>query len=221
MTYLRTLFASLAFATVAACAVGHHQPATKIAQPEQIQPADKIKSIDRAKLRAKLAERRAAVVDRFLAYREARIYPVNALPGGGFRHVWLDDSGNLCAAATLISLDWGRDAAIRVGAANVEIKMADATGELADWILTSGLTRAEIVAIQLPGDNINNWRDNPQVEITRMHGVYMDVERQIRSLWDANLDLAVDALMKRPELARAMLDGKLAGPGRFAQQPVG
>jgi hypothetical protein len=215
MTNLRNLLASLFIASsLAACATGTTTHVTKPA-PGHIQ-------LDRAAVRAKLAARRQLVVSRFLAYREGRVYPVNNLPGGGLRHVWLDDFGNLCAAATLISGDWGREVAIAVGAKNREIKLADVkTGPVADWILTSGLTHHEIVAIQLPGDDVTRgFNRQPPEEIERMYNIYVDVERQLEGLWDESLDQAVDALMKRPELAREILNDRIAGPGPFAQ-PVG
>ncbi|MEO8701994.1 MAG: hypothetical protein ABI867_18255 [Kofleriaceae bacterium] len=216
MNRLKLLLASALLATsVAACA-----PA--LAHTSRVDPV-KVE-ISRAELRTKLAERRAATIKNFLAYRDARVYPVNLLPGGGFRHVWVDGNGNLCAAATLISKDWGRDATVRIGIPNVEIKMADATGDLANWILTSGLTRAEIVAIQVPG--WNGGRDvipidQFQLETERLYGIYFDVERQMKSLAEQNLDLAVDQLMKRPDLAREVLGGRVAGPGVYAKPPVG
>jgi len=215
MTNLRNLLASLFIASsLAACAAG---PTTHFQKP-----VPGYTQIDRAAVRAKLAARRQLVVSRFLAYREGRVYPVNNLPGGGLRHVWLDDYGNLCAAATLISADWGREVAIRVGASNREIKLADVkTGPVADWILTSGLTHHEIVAIQLPGDDVTRGMQiQPVEEIERMYNIYVDVERQLRGLWDESLEQAVDALMKRPELAREMLNDRIAGPGPFAL-PVG
>ena len=189
--------------------------------------------IDRAQVRARLADRRKLVIERFLAYREGRVYPINALPGGGFRHVWLDDQGNLCAAATLVSLDLGRDAAIRAAAGNTEIKMADArTGALNDWILTSGLTRHEIVAIQVPGWQARQPRPpierpapvDPQIaaraaEVQRLYQIYQDVERQLSVLATDSLDEATDALMKRPDLARALLADHPA-PVAFAKPPV-
>jgi hypothetical protein len=172
------------------------------------------RALDRAALRKKLAERRQLTFQRFVAYRDAQVYPINSY-GPGLRHVWIDETGNLCAAATLISGDWGRDAAARVGAQNRELRIADVTsGPVADWIATSGLTHGELVAIQLPGDDIN---DGPRpIEVQRMHTMYIDVERQLRSLWDENLDLAVDALLKRPALARAFLRGQAGGPGPYA-----
>ena len=49
-------------------------------------------------------------------------------------------------------------------------------------------------------------------EIQRLYALYIDVERQLTTLEDESLDLATDALMKRPELAKNLLAGKLPGP---------
>lgn len=67
----------------------------------------------------------------------------------------------------------------------------------------SGMTRAELVAIQLPGFDARI--QVRELEVTRMHQIYVDVERQIRSLWNDNLDLATDELMKHPKVARQLL----------------
>lgn len=222
MSRVRSLLASLALATAAAaCAPAVHSaaPTTPAAAPAAAPEAAPQVEIDRAALRAKLATRRAQTFARFLAYRDARVYPVNQLPGGGFRHVWVDAGGNLCAAATLVSQDWGREVALRIGADNVELRLADAEGELLDWVLTTGMTQAELVAIQVPGfagrrPELIQPRER---EIERLYQLYVDVERQVRSLWDKNLDLAVDALMKRPELAREVLAGRIASAGHYAR----
>jgi hypothetical protein len=204
---------------------------TSAVVPVNPKPVPVVVKLDRAQVRAKLAERRQEMFQRFLAYREGRIYPINELPGGGFRHVWVDNYGNLCAAATLISGDWGRDASAAVGIENVEIKVADVkSGPIEDWILLSGLAKHELVAIQVPG-----WQGNDPVivdpgplepsardqEITRLYQIYVDVERQLTSLWDESLDEATDALMQHPALARQLLRDEVAGPGRFAAPPVG
>lgn len=217
MTRLRLILAALSFSLTACAAATAAPPVTPHARVIDV---SKQTEIDRAALRAKLAERRAATVSNFLAYRDAMVYPINELPGGGFRHVWFDRNGNLCAAATLISKDWGRDAAIRVGLVDQEIKMADVkSGPVLEWLLTSGMTRAEIVAIQLPGDiYMPSARDQ---EVNRMYQIYVDVERQIRSLDATNLDLATDELIKHPALARELLQGHVAGAGKFARPPVG
>jgi len=180
-------------------------------------------AIDRAKLRDALEQRRKTSVVRFLAYREARVYPQNTYVDGP-RHVWLDAQGHLCAAATIISGDWGRAATENVAAENNFIALADVhDGPLYDWILTSGLTHSEIVAIQVEpiGDEPPEQpAPSPVVpapdDTQRLYTIYVDVERQLTQMWNEDLDAATDALMKRPELARRVLDGLAAAPGRFA-----
>ncbi|MCB9561407.1 MAG: hypothetical protein H6708_13455 [Kofleriaceae bacterium] len=173
-------------------------------------------SIDRAQLRSALAARRQQSLDRFLAYREGRVYPINTFDAG-LQHVWRDDAGHLCAAATLISADWGYEVAAAIGAENNFIRLADVhEGPLWDWVLTSGLTHQEVVAIQEPMMREPDVTTADPLEIARLYGIYTSVERQVRTMWDENLDAAVDALMARPDLARAMLDGHVAAPGRFA-----
>ena len=216
MNRLRLTIASLLFASVAAtgCVPSATAGSTRAPVTQQ--------AIDRAALRAKLAERRDLTIERFLAYREARVYPINDLRGSGMRHQWIDAQGHLCAAATLLSLDWGREATLLAGKKDYLIniggllafkKLANVTkGPIADWILTSGLTHHEIVAIQVPGSDMF---PAPQ-ESDRMYQIYVDVERQLSGLRNEALDEATDALMKRPELAREVLDGKVAGPGPYA-----
>jgi hypothetical protein len=63
--------------------------------------------------------------------------------------------------------------------------------------------------------------DPSEREVRRLFTIYQDVERQLGSLAEANLELAVDELMKRPALARALLSGRVAGPGKFSRPPVG
>ena len=72
-----------------------------------------------------------------------------------------------------------------------------------DWILTSGLTHHEIVAIQVPP--MGSTEEQRQVEAQRLFSIYTDVERVMRTMEDASLELATDALMKRPDLARKLL----------------
>src|SRR5688572_2379155 len=92
--------------------------------PVTVTVTSKKASIDRAKLRDVLAARREQSVSRFLAYRDAGVYPMNDYTPG-LQHVWIDGMGNLCAAATLISHDWGRAATAQVAAENNFIKLAD------------------------------------------------------------------------------------------------
>ena len=213
MSRLRFVIASLLLSSAVGCAAATAGTGSAPMKPVVVQPAKP--AIDRAALRAKLVERRAITMAHFLAYRENRVYPSNTL--GGTRHIWQDDSGNLCAAATLISYDWGRPSTENVGKENRQIALAKVTsGPLADWILTSGLTHHEIVAIQVPGSDM--FPDVQRVrspEIERLYGIYIDVERQLTGLSDESLDAATDALMKRPELARELLAGRVASAGKY------
>lgn len=215
MTRLRCLLSSLLVAASLSTACFASTP-TAPAKPVAAETSIRI---DRAQVRAKLAERRAVMIERFLAYREARVYPWNR---GVLttRHIWFDDLGNLCAAATLISYDWGRASTIKVGEADRGLQLAKVkTGEVADWIATSGLTHHEIVAIQAPAIGV----EDPMIrdaEIERLYALYTDVERQLRTLGDESLDLATDALVKRPDLARRLLAGKLPGAGKFTVEQV-
>jgi hypothetical protein len=228
MSRVRTFLASLALASsLVGCAVPHAEAkSAKPAPVAQIMIKPPVKDTLRQQVRAKLVERRKLTIERFLAYREARVYPINTNVGvPGAMHIWLDDFGNLCAAATIIAQDWGREASENVARENNNIALASLTdGELYNWILTSGMTQAEIVAIQAPGFAggggvpIDMPRENPRMaEITRLHQLYTDVERQIRSLDKHNLDLAVDELMKHPQLARELVAGRTATAGHFAK----
>jgi len=200
---LRLALVSLLFSAAAGCSAASAGAAAP-QKPIAIQPAQP--ALDRAAIRAKLAERRATNVEHFLAYREARVYPINTY--GGTQHVWQDKNGNLCAAATLISYDWGRASTENVGRENLHIALAKVkSGPLADWILTSGLTHHVGGAMPIV---------RPDPENQRLYTIYLDVERQLGGLADESLDEATDALMKRPDLARELLAGHVASAGRFA-----
>lgn len=226
MSRVRTFLASLALASsLVGCAVPHAEARSASAPVavSQIKIKPPVTDTLRQQVRAKLVERRKLTMSRFLEYREARVYPINSKTPGA-AHVWLDELGNLCAAATLIAYDWGREASENVARENNSIALASLTeGELYNWILTSGMTKAEIVAIQAPGFAGGGGWNGPQpelpdpriAEITRLHQLYTDVERQIRSLDKHNLDLAVDELMKHPQLARDLVAGKTASAGHF------
>jgi hypothetical protein len=174
-------------------------------------------AIERDRLRAELKLRRDQSIRQFQAYRDRMIYPINTF-APEITHVWRDATGRLCAAATLIAVDWGRDAAGRVADVDNFIKLADVhDGPLMDWILTSGLTQHEIVAIQEPMmPPPPKLAPAEQKEADRLHAIYTSVDRQLRDLYDENLDEATDALMKRPDLARKLLGGELPSAGVFA-----
>src|SRR5438132_1191946 len=97
------LFASLALvfslstSALAGAPASFAQPPAEADGPALRMPA---RSLDRATLRAKLAERRKLNLDRFRAYQAKSTFPQNTYIKGTV-NVWIDETGNLCAAATI------------------------------------------------------------------------------------------------------------------------
>lgn len=175
--------------------------------------------LDRAVVRTKLAANRAANLARFRAYQKAGVFPNNTY-GDSARNVWLDEDGHLCAAATIIKASGKADLVARTAEQNNFIRLVDVTqGPLFDWILTSGLTKAEIVAIQEIMMPVTEQPepDSPEPRIVdggmrkrenqRLLGVYRRVDASIVANQQRSLELAVDRLLANPVLARQLLDG--------------
>ncbi len=165
----------------------------------------------RAQVRAKLISARAANLQRFRAYQAKGTFPSNTFDARKL-NVWMDEAGNLCAAATIINAS-GQSALVqKVAEQNNFIRLADVRqGPLMDWILTSGLTQQEIAAIQEPFMPV--YREQPVVEPDlrsaenqRLMRKYKQVEAQIVRNQKKSLDIAVDRLMKNPALAAAFVN---------------
>ncbi|HEU0035502.1 MAG TPA: hypothetical protein VFQ53_33055 [Kofleriaceae bacterium] len=127
-------------------------PATSSADPvpEASRPAVTAVSLDRAAIRARLLANRRANVRRFHAYRVRGIYPSNVFTAGAL-NVWRDPDNHLCAAATIIDASGEHALVQQTANDNNFIRLADVTDSpLMDWMLTSGLTQEELVAIQKP-----------------------------------------------------------------------
>ena len=174
----------------------------QIAPQEDIAPI----AVTRAQVRTKLAQARAANLQRFRAYQAKGTFPSNTFDSRKL-NVWMDEAGNLCAAATIINAS-GQSALVqKVAEQNNFIRLADVRqGPLMDWILTSGLTQQEIAAIQEPFMPV--YREQPVVEPDlrsaenqRLMRKYKQVEAQIVRNQKKSLDVAVDRLMKNPALA--------------------
>ena len=106
--------------------------------------------------------------------------------------MWRDQDGHLCAAATIIRMSGTTELVDKVAEQNNFIRLADVKqGPLMDWILTSGLTQDEIVAIQEPFMPVT---EQPQLapakpvavdarmraaETARLRAIYTQVEREI------------------------------------------
>ena len=176
--------------------------------------------LDRAAIRAKLLENRLANLARFRGYQRQGVFPSNTYTSG-LLNVWLDDAGHLCAAATIIKASGDEALVMQVARDDNFIRLADVTqGPLMDWILTSGLTQAEIVAIQRPFANVGRpvqpvTFEQPVIvdsrlraaEDARLAKLYRTIDATIVKHQRASLELAVDRLMKNPALAAKLLRG--------------
>ncbi len=173
--------------------------------------------VDRAAVRAKLLEQRAANLARFRAYRTAGSYPSNVYTPG-LANVWRDQDGRYCAAATIIRASGQGALVATIAGENNFIKLADVTsGPLLDWILTSGLTQAELALIQRPFMPVTRrpeiQPEQPIVvdaglraaETRRLAKLYAEIDAKLVASRDASVERATDRLMQHPELAAAFL----------------
>ena len=168
--------------------------------------------LDRAAIRAKLSQNRAANLARFRVYQSKGVFPNNTYTDGKL-NVWLDESGNLCAAATIIKLSGQDDLVQRTADQTNFIRLIDVTqGPLMDWILTSGLTQDELAAIQEPMmPVVQDPIVEPQpimvdgrmrrIENRRLIQKYKQVDAQIVKARNKSLDAATDRLLSNPDLA--------------------
>lgn len=175
--------------------------------------------LDRAAIRAKLAKNRAANLARFRVYQKKGVFPNNTYTNGKL-NVWLDEYGNLCAAATIMKLSGEDDLVQRTADQHNFIRLADVTqGPLMSWILTSGLTQDEIVAIQEPMMSVTDeptMEPAPQpiivnararrLENRRLFIKYKQVDARIVKSKNKSLDAATDRLLANPDLAIKFLD---------------
>jgi len=176
--------------------------------------------LDRAAVRAKLLEQRATNLASFRAYVQRGVFPSNTYRNGKL-NVWIDEAGNLCAAATMINDSGLGDLVARVGEQTNFIRLRDVSqGPLMDWMLMSGLTQAEIVAIQEPGfmvrqrDQMKMPEPSPvlvdanlrKAEDLRLARRYKQVNAMIAKNTKVSIEVAVDRLMKNHALAWKLLD---------------
>lgn len=141
---------------------------------------------DPADVRAELARRRELALERLHAYRVAGVFPTDelGLPLGVFR----DDHGVRCPMSELIFQSGHPELVDEVVRTNNRIKLADVTdGALMDWMLGSGLTRDEIIAIQGVMEygnsfdvNLNSVRLVNNLE--RVNEAHANVDRNIAEL---------------------------------------
>jgi len=171
--------------------------------------------VDRGAVRRALVANRAKALELFRAYYKRGIYPHNTFTDDSL-NIWLDAEGRLCAAATIIA---GWSTAYRglaFGQANLDnfVRLVDVTdGWMMEWMLTSGLTQEELVAIQKPFEPVVR----PDVEIPapdprlarradkKLRAAYAKIDRMLVKQGRASLELAVDRLMANPRLAAQLV----------------
>jgi hypothetical protein len=213
-----TSFGTTAFTTTASARVITVDEA-KV--PHSVLPSSELRIappvLDRTAVRAALLEQRRANIARFHAYRIGGVYPSNVFTTG-LENVWQDQQGHFCAAATIIRASGEVELVDRIAEDNNFFRIADVSqGPVMDWILTSGLTQAELVMIQKPFMPVTKRPelDAPPpiaidaklraAETRRLAKLYKNIEAKLVKQQRANLELAVERLMKRPDLARQLL----------------
>jgi hypothetical protein len=128
-------------------------------------------SAPNADVRAELAQRREELIVALHSYWMHGDFPVNIYQPK-MVNIFRDQRGRLCAVANLVHAS-GHDELVdaQVKADNY-IRLADlgTSGALADWILSSGFTREELVDLQGAGylpmqNNINVNVNNEQLQL--------------------------------------------------------
>jgi hypothetical protein len=164
-----------------------------------------------AEVRAARAARRKHNLAAFHAYRTNGVYPHNTERTGPM-NVWRDSVGNLCAAATMIDKDGQHDLVMDTAKSNNHVRLADVTdGPLLDWMLTSGLTIAEIDRIQapmvMPNPSELEQRQLQMAEDARLAKEYAATEKWLAKNEKASLDAAAAVLVERyPALAAQLVN---------------
>ncbi|MBA3501077.1 MAG: hypothetical protein M4D80_22360 [Myxococcota bacterium] len=214
LTLALTSFATTAFMPTASARAVTVEDQLKVPSTElRIAPP----ILDRAAVRAALLAQRRANIARFHAYRIGGVYPSNVFTNGS-ANVWQDQQGHFCAAATIIRASGEVSLVERIAEENNFFRIADVSqGPVMDWILTSGLTQAELVMIQKPFMPVTKRPElepaepiavNPKLraaETRRLAKLYKEIEAKLAKQQRANLELAVERLMKRPDLAQQLL----------------
>jgi hypothetical protein len=198
--------------------------------PSEGAPAEAMMRIPatRAQVRATLIQNRAANLARFRAYQQKGSFPSNVYTGSAL-NVWRDEDGKLCAAATIIRASGQTALVDQIAEDDNFIRLATVTrGPMMDWILTSGLTQAELALIQRPFRPVANRPsiDEPATvairpslrakETARLATLYRGIDATLVRNQNRSLDAAVDRLMKRPQLAWELVYGQ----SELSQSPI-
>lgn len=131
-----------------------HAPATTTHDAARVQAhlayaEQQLRQHPSAGLSPELTRRRRHLLDLLHRYWVAGVFPRNYDHPEGRRPCFIDRDGRLCAVGFLVAQTAGRPAAERINRAHQYDLIADMrTPVLADWVKTSGLTRAECALIQ-------------------------------------------------------------------------
>jgi hypothetical protein len=177
-------------ATITTMGCGNTQPA-----PEGDPGSNVVLSSDSRLVRDQLAARRKVQIARLHAYAEKGVFPRNTVSKQVI-NVFRDGDGHLCAVANLVDLDGKHALVDQTARTDNFIRVAEqSSGELHDWVLTSGLTKEEIARIQAPYMPMQKddeaWQEQ---EDARLKAHFADVERELLASTDASLDVAVSRL---------------------------
>ncbi len=150
--------------------------------------------------RGYLAQQRSMQIARLRMYAQAGQFPENRVQPGRL-NVFVDGNGRLCAVANLMAQSGHRALVDRVTSSNNFLRFADvSSGPLADWALSSGLTREEIVRIQEPYEYIppnlapsSEWQAQ-QAERSRLQNHFAVVVRELEINTPNSLSFAVSRL---------------------------
>lgn len=181
--------------------------------PRRVDEAPRISAEARARLRKVLRAHRQKNIDAFAGYARKGVFPHNFDTSGAL-NVWIDQEGHMCAAATMIFKSGAKKLVRDVGKSNNFIRLGDLSqGPVMDWILTSGLTQAEVASIQepfmgrpdLPADPEVGSDDWKLAEDLRLRDRYAEVLDMLDTDVGASLDAALEALESRPDLVARLL----------------
>jgi hypothetical protein len=208
---------AISLASLASILVGISLAASP-ARAETDKPDPDAIAQERAKIREELVAQRKINLERFHAYRIARVYPHN-LYEEGRKNVWKDRDDHLCAVATMMDKGGEHDLVERTAENDNFVRVADlSSGALVDWVLLSGLTQEEIVMIQQPTEadirmmEAQERREKRELarrlrrEDNRLEANYIAIELALKQpvMLTASLDLAAARVAARPDLVKAL-----------------
>jgi hypothetical protein len=150
-------------------------------------------------LERSLRDERSRALDRLHDYAIAGRFPRN-LDSEGYAHEFLDADGVPCAVANLIWQSGHEDLVRSTAASRNDVVLSDVTtGPLADWILTSGLTREEVAFIQAPAPPMPRSApvDEQVAARSQLRARLLAVESVLRGDTDASIQLATERLGDR------------------------